>query len=73
MPVRQAARRGPHLLILSQALLNIFTVLGLAPPDGSAAAVHLLGLDELMVLLGSMGLLLNVARAGLKLRAVKVT
>ena len=36
---------GLTSLILCQALLNIYTVLGLAPAHGRAAAVHLLGLE----------------------------
>ena len=36
---------GLTSLILCQALLNVYTVLGLAPLTGRAAAVHLLGLE----------------------------
>ena len=36
---------GLTSLILCQALLNVYAVLGLAPLTGRAAAVHLVGLD----------------------------
>ena len=48
-------------LILSQALLNVFTVLGLAPLTGVPLPFISSGSSSLMVLLAGMGLLLNVA------------
>jgi cell division protein FtsW len=64
------AARGPYAkllaagvvaLILSQATLNVFTVLGLAPLTGVPLPFISYGSTNLVVLLGAMGLLLNVA------------
>jgi cell division protein FtsW len=62
---------GITSLILCQAMLNIFTVLGLAPLTGVPLPFISSGSSSLVVLLAAMGLLLNIAsgRAG-KLRAV---
>ena len=54
---------GLTSLILCQALLNIYTVLGLAPLTGVPLPFISSGSTSLIVLLCSMGLLLNVARA----------
>jgi cell division protein FtsW len=62
---------GLTSLILCQALLNIYTVLGLAPLTGVPLPFISSGSTSLIVLLCSMGLLLNVAQGGtLTLRAV---
>ena len=52
---------GVTSLILGQALLNTFTVLGLAPLTGVPLPFISSGSSSLMVLLAGMGLLLNVA------------
>jgi cell division protein FtsW len=63
---------GITSLILCQALLNIYTVLGLAPLTGVPLPFISSGSTSLIVLLCSMGLLLNVAQGGtLPLRAVR--
>jgi cell division protein FtsW len=65
---------GLTSLILCQALLNIYTVLGLAPLTGVPLPFISSGSTSLIVLLCSMGLLLNVAQGGaLPLRAVGPT
>src|SRR3954464_3792001 len=62
---------GITSLFLSQALLNVFTVLGLAPLTGVPLPFISYGSTNLMVLLVGMGLLLNVAAGGnVKLQAV---
>ncbi|MDX6696883.1 MAG: cell division protein FtsW [Solirubrobacteraceae bacterium] len=62
---------GITSLIVSQAALNTFTVLGLAPLTGVPLPFISYGSSNLLVLLGGMGLLLNVAAGGqAKLRAV---
>jgi cell division protein FtsW len=62
---------GVTALILSQALLNVFTVLGLAPLTGVPLPFISSGSSSLMVLLAGMGLLLNVASGRTaRLRAV---
>lgn len=59
-------------LILSQALLNVFAVLGLAPLTGVPLPFVSYGSSSLIVMLCSMGLLLNVASgASAHVRAVK--
>jgi cell division protein FtsW len=55
---------GLTSLILSQACLNIFAVLGLAPLTGVPLPFISYGSTNLTVLLASMGLLLNVASGG---------
>jgi len=62
---------GITSLFLSQALLNVFTVLGLAPLTGVPLPFISYGSTNLIVLLVGMGLLLNVASGGnVKLQAV---
>jgi cell division protein FtsW len=62
---------GITALFLSQAMLNVFTVLGLAPLTGVPLPFISYGSTNLVVLLVGMGLLLNVAAGGnVKLRAV---
>ncbi len=55
---------GLTSLILCQATLNVFTVLGLAPLTGVPLPFISYGSSNLMVLLAAMGLLLNVAGGG---------
>ncbi|MEA2170730.1 MAG: cell division protein FtsW [Solirubrobacteraceae bacterium] len=55
---------GLTSLILCQALLNIYAVLGLAPLTGVPLPFISSGSSSLVVLLCSMGLLLNIARGG---------
>lgn len=55
---------GVTAMILCQGLLNVFTVLGLAPLTGVPLPFVSYGSTNLMVLLASMGLLLNVAGGG---------
>src|SRR3984957_5089639 len=52
---------GVTALILSQAILNTFAVLGLAPLTGVPLPFVSYGSSSLIVMLASMGLLLNVA------------
>jgi cell division protein FtsW len=62
---------GVTSLFLSQAMLNVFTVLGLAPLTGVPLPFISYGSTNLIVLLVGMGVLLNVAAGGnVKLRAV---
>jgi cell division protein FtsW len=62
---------GLTSLILSQALLNIFAVLGMAPLTGVPLPFVSYGSSSLIVMLAAMGLLLNVAGgASAHLRAV---
>src|SRR3954467_9403423 len=62
---------GVTSLFLSQAMLNCFTVLGLAPLTGVPLPLISYGSTNLIVLLGGMGVLLNVAGGGnVTLRAV---
>ena len=55
---------GLTSLILCQALLNVYTVLGLAPLTGVPLPFISSGSTSLIVLLSAMGLLLNVAGGG---------
>jgi cell division protein FtsW len=55
---------GVTSLILSQACLNVFAVLGLAPLTGVPLPFISYGATNLTVLLAGMGLLLNVAGGG---------
>jgi hypothetical protein len=55
-------------LILSQATLNFFAVLGMAPLTGVPLPFLSYGSTNLIVLLGAMGLLLNVAATGGRVR-----
>ncbi len=67
----QLLAAGITSLILCQAALNTFTVLGLAPLTGVPLPFISYGSSNLLVLLAGMGLLLNVAAGGqAKLRAV---
>src|SRR5204862_4942567 len=62
---------GLTALILSQALLNVFAVLGLAPLTGVPLPFISSGSSSLLVLLAGMGVRLNVAGGGhAHLRAV---
>src|ERR1700704_1341962 len=51
-------------LILSQAILNVFAVLGLAPLTGVPLPFVSYGSSSLIVMLAAMGLLMNVAAGG---------
>ncbi len=55
---------GVTALIVSQALLNVFAVLGLAPLTGVPLPFISYGSTNLIVMLAAMGLLLNVASGG---------
>src|SRR5205823_12771174 len=55
---------GIASLILCQAALNFFAVLGMAPLTGVPLPFVSYGSSNLVVLLGAMGLLLNVAATG---------
>src|ERR1700682_5036646 len=55
---------GGSAMILSQAILNIFAVLGLAPLTGVPLPFVSYGSSSLIVMLAAMGLLLNVAAGG---------
>jgi cell division protein FtsW len=55
---------GMTSLIVSQALLNVFAVLGLAPLTGVPLPFVSYGSSSLIVTLAAMGLLLNVAAGG---------
>ncbi len=67
----QLVAAGLTSLILCQALLNVFTVLGLAPLTGVPLPFVSAGSTSITVLLASMGLLLNIASVrGSHLRAV---
>jgi cell division protein FtsW len=55
---------GVTSLIVSQALLNVFAVLGLAPLTGVPLPLVSYGSSSLIVTLAAMGLLLNVASGG---------
>jgi cell division protein FtsW len=62
---------GITSLILSQACLNVFAVLGLAPLTGVPLPFISYGATNLTVLLAGIGLLLNVAAGGsVRLRVV---
>jgi cell division protein FtsW len=62
---------GVTALILCQATLNVFAVLGLAPLTGVPLPFISYGSSSLVVLLSAMGLLLNVAaRSSASVRAV---
>ena len=55
---------GVTALIVSQALLNVFAVLGLAPLTGVPLPFVSYGSSSLIVMLAAMGLLINVASGG---------
>jgi cell division protein FtsW len=60
---------GITALILCQATLNFFAVLGMAPLTGVPLPFLSYGSTNLIVMLGAMGLLLNVAATGGRARA----
>jgi len=65
---------GITSLVLSQAALNLFVVLGIAPLTGVPLPFISYGSTNLIVLLAGIGLVLNVARGGsVHLRAVSDT
>jgi cell division protein FtsW len=67
----QLLAAGITSLILAQATLNIFAVLGLAPVAGVPLPFISYGSTNLLVLLAAMGLLLDIAsRPGKPLRSV---
>jgi cell division protein FtsW len=71
-PYARLLAAGMTSLILCQAIVNVFAVLGLAPLTGVPLPFISYGSSNLMVLLAAMGLLLNVAAGGrAQLRAVK--
>jgi cell division protein FtsW len=55
---------GVTSLIVSQAILNVFAVLGLAPLTGVPLPFVSYGSSSLIVMLAAMGLLMNVAAGG---------
>jgi cell division protein FtsW len=61
---------GLTSLILAQAVLNFFAVMGLAPLTGVPLPFVSYGNSNLIVLLGAMGLLLGVAARGGQAQAV---
>jgi cell division protein FtsW len=68
----QLLAAGVTSLILCQATLNVFTVLGLAPLTGVPLPFISYGSSNLVVLLAGVGLLLNVADGGrVRLRVVE--
>jgi len=62
---------GLTSLILCQGILNIFVVLGLAPLTGVPLPFISYAPTNLCVLLAGVGLLLNIARPGARLEAVR--
>jgi cell division protein FtsW len=65
---------GVTSLIVFQASLNVFAVLGIAPVTGVPLPFVSYGASNLLVMLASMGLLLNVASGGAAhLRSVRST
>jgi cell division protein FtsW len=65
---------GVSSLIVLQAALNVFAVLGIAPVTGVPLPFVSYGASNLLVMLAAMGLLLNVAGGGAAhLRAVRST
>ena len=64
---------GVTSLILAQATLNFFAVMGLAPLTGVPLPFVSYGNSNLIVLLGAMGFVLNVAAAGGQAKAAKPT
>ena len=55
---------GLTALVVSQAVINLFAVLGLAPLTGVPLPFVSYGNSSLLVMLAAVGLLLNVARGG---------
>ncbi len=71
-PYSKLVATGITCLILSQATLNFFAVLGMAPLTGVPLPFISYGSTNLIVLLAGMGLVLNVAATGgLPARAAK--
>jgi cell division protein FtsW len=65
---------GVTALILCQACLNVFAVLGIAPVTGVPLPFVSYGASNLLVMLAGMGLLVNVAGGGAaNIRAVRST
>ncbi|HEY1774671.1 MAG TPA: putative peptidoglycan glycosyltransferase FtsW [Solirubrobacteraceae bacterium] len=65
---------GVTSLVVLQAMLNVFAVLGIAPVTGVPLPFVSYGASNLLVMLTSMGLLLNVAGGGAAhLRSVRGT
>jgi cell division protein FtsW len=64
---------GLTSLILCQGILNIFVVLGLAPLTGVPLPFISYAPSNLCVLLAGVGLLLNVARPGARLKVVRTS
>ncbi len=62
---------GVTSLILAQATLNFFAVMGMAPLTGVPLPFVSYGNSNLIVLLGAMGLVLNVAATGGQAKAAK--
>jgi cell division protein FtsW len=62
---------GVTSLILCQATLNFFAVLGMAPLTGVPLPFLSYGSTNLVVLMGAMGLLLNVAATGGRARRAR--
>ena len=63
-PYRKLLAAGLTSLILCQATLNLFAVMGMAPLTGVPLPFLSFGNSNLIVMMGGMGLLLNVARDG---------
>ena len=70
-PYAKLVAAGVTSLILTQATLNVFAVLGLAPLTGVPLPFISYGSSNLVVLLAAMGLLLNVAAGRSHLRVVE--
>ena len=65
---------GVTAMILFQAVLNVFAVLGIAPVTGVPLPFVSYGASNLLVMLAGMGLLVNVAGGGAaNIRAVRST
>jgi cell division protein FtsW len=62
---------GLTSLILCQATLNLFAVMGLAPLTGVPLPFISYGSSNMIVLLGGMGLLLNIAAQGRRARVTE--
>jgi cell division protein FtsW len=70
-PYAKLVAAGLTSLILAQASLNVFAVLGLAPLTGVPLPFISYGSSNLVVLLAAMGMLLNVAAGRTQLRVVR--
>ena len=70
-PYAKLLAAGLTSLIVIQAVINLFAVLGLAPLTGVPLPFVSYGNSSLLTLLAAVGVLLNIARApGAKLRVV---